>query len=320
MKTLRAFHKTLPPALEPRRGDGSESLPASGGARPPALPTDLRAYHEALATRGLARYGPGPRVHCHMGLVDRLPPPGTPEPELRERLRASQDALLAELARAMAPFPDGGDVMDVGSGLGGSALYWAQEHRAFVTAMVNVPEHVEQVLRFAHEAGVAERVQARLSSPAELQGRACFDAIIAVENTCSIPRADWLRAARAWLKPGGMLAIADCFWVRPGAVHPSGDAWRTHLGSVSEFLLAAQEAGLELEVHDDVSARAVGFWTLTSELLVHEYMEHAPANARSLRAALNAVRMESQRDHLWLQQGLMDGGLEYALLVLRREP
>ncbi|WP_233595511.1 MULTISPECIES: methyltransferase domain-containing protein [Corallococcus] len=319
MKTLRAFHKTLPTPLEPGRGEDGESLPASGGARMPALPNDLRAYHEALATRGLARFGPGPRVHCHMGLVDRLPAPGTPALELRERLRASQEALLAELARAMGRFPDGGDVMDVGSGLGGSALYWAQEHRARVTAMVNVPAHLEQVRRFAHEAGVGDRVQARLASQEELQGRACFDALIAVENACALPRADWLRAARSWLKPGGVLAIADCFWVRPLVVHPSSDAWRTRLGSVRGLLAAAQEAGLELEVHDDVSARAVGFWTLTSELLVHEHMEHAPANARDLRAALNAVRMESQRDHLWLQQGLMDGGLEYALLVLRRE-
>ncbi|RKG92693.1 SAM-dependent methyltransferase [Corallococcus terminator] len=320
MKPLRAFHKTHPAPGEPGRGGASESLPASGGSRPHALPNELRAYHEALATRGLARYGPGPRVHCHMGLVDRLPTPGTPATELRERLRASQEALLAELARAMGPFPDGGDVMDVGSGLGGSALYWAQEHRASVTAMVNVPEHVEQVRRFAHEAGVGHRVQARMTSAEESRGRARFDAIIAVENACDLPRADWLRVASSRLKPGGLLAIADCFWVRPGAVHPSGDAWRTHLGRVNEFLAAAQQAGLELEVHDDVSARTVGFWTLTSELLVHEHMAHAPANARNLRAALNAVRMESQRDHLWLQQGLMDGGLEYALLVLRREP
>ncbi|CAM3179742.1 SAM-dependent methyltransferase [Corallococcus soli] len=319
MKTSSALHQTPATGLEPDRSDDGEPPPASGGARARVPTNDLRAYHEALAARGLARYGPGPRVHCHMGLVDRLPPPGTPAPGLRERLRASQEALLAELARAMGRFPDGGDVMDVSGGLGGGALYWAQEHRASVTAMVHVPAHEEQVRAFAHEAGMGDRVRARLYSREDLRGRACFDALIAVESACALPRADWLRAARSWLKPGGLLALADCFWVRPGAVPPSRNAWRAHLGSVSGFLTAAQEAGLELEVHDDVSARAVGFWTLTSELLVHEHMAQAPADARSLRAALNAVRVESQRDHLWLQQGLLDGGLEYALLVLRRE-
>ncbi|RKH67472.1 SAM-dependent methyltransferase [Corallococcus llansteffanensis] len=285
--------------------------------RDPEL-SEVLAYHEALAERGLARFGPGPRVHCHTGLVDRLPPPGMPAPELRKRLKASQETLLAELARAMDPFPDGGDVMEVGTGLGGGALYWAQEHRATVTSLLSVPAHVEQVRRYAHAGGVGARIHPRLCSAEDMRGLGCFDAIICVENACAVPRAEWLRGARTWLKPGGLLAIADCFWVRPGSVHPSGDTWRTHLGSVSGFLAAAREAGLELEVHDNVSSRAVGFWTLTSELLVHELMTQA-TDARGLRAALNAVRMESQREHLWLQQGLLDGSLEYALLVLRRE-
>ncbi|NOK23553.1 class I SAM-dependent methyltransferase [Corallococcus carmarthensis] len=280
----------------------------------------MRTYHEALAVRGLARQGPGHRVYCHTGLVDRLPSPGTPGPELREHLRGSQEALLAELARAMGSFPDGGDVLDVGSVLGGSALYWAQEHHARVTAMVTVPTHLEQVRRFVQEAGMGTRVQPRLCTGEPPRGREFHDAVIAVENTCALPRAEWLRGMHARLKPGGLLAIADCFWVRPNAVPPSGDAWRKHLGSVSEFLADAREAGLELEAHDDVSSRAVGFWTLSSELLVHEHLERAPTDARSLRAALNAVRAESRREHLWLQQGLLDGGLEYALLVLRREP
>lgn len=299
MNAISALHEPHPAPREPRL-------------------SDVLAYHEALAERGLARYGPGPRVHCHTGLVDGLPLPGLPATELRKRLKDSQETLLAELARAMGTFPDGGDVMEVGTGLGGGALYWAQEHRAKVTSLLSVPAHVEQVLRYAREAGVEGRIHPRLCSAEDMRGLGCFDAIIAVENACAVPRADWLRGARTWLKPGGLLAIADCFWVRPGSVHPSGDTWRTHLGSVSGFLAAAREAGLELEVHDDVSARAVGFWTLTAELLVHEHMSRA-TDARGLRAALNAVRMEAKREHLWLQQGLLDGGLEYALLVLRRE-
>jgi tocopherol O-methyltransferase len=160
-------------------------------------------------------------------------------------------------------------------------------------------------------------VHPRLASePAS--ARACFDAVIAVETTSAVPRAEWLHRVHSRLKPGGLLAVADCFWVRPGAVHPSDDAWRRHLGSLATFLVAAREAGLELVLHDDVSARAVGFWTLCAELLVHEQLDGAPAQPRGLRAALNAVRGLCQREHLWLQQGLLDGGLEYALLVLRR--
>ncbi|WP_171808403.1 SAM-dependent methyltransferase [Corallococcus exiguus] len=317
MKPLRAPTPMPSTTLTRGRAANEAVAPSSG----PALltPFDVRAYHEALAARGLARQGPSPRVYCHTGLVDRLPPPGTPGPELRERLRDSQEAMLVELARAMGPFPDGGEVLDVGSVLGGSALYWAQEHRARVTAMVTVPTHLEQVRRFAHEAGMGAHVQVRLCTGEPPRPRECYDAVIAVENTCAMPRAEWLRGMHARLKPGGVLAIADCFWVRPDAVHPSENAWSRHLGSVNAFLADAREAGLELEAHDDVSARAVGFWTLSSELRVHEHLARAPTDAHSLRAALNAVRAESRREHLWLQQGLLDGGLEYALLVLRRE-
>ncbi|MFB1485220.1 cyclopropane-fatty-acyl-phospholipid synthase family protein [Corallococcus sp. RDP092CA] len=285
----------------------------------PLTPDDVWTYHEALAARGLARQGSSSRVYCHTGLVDRLPPPGTPGPELRDHLRSAQEALLAELARAMGDFPDGGEVLDVGSVLGGSALYWAQEHRARVTAMVTVPTHLEQVRRFAQEAGMGSRVQPRLCTGEPPRHRESFDAVIAVENTCALPRAEWLRRMHSRLRPGGVLAVADCFWVRPDAVHPSVDAWSRQRCSVNAFLADAREAGLELEAHDDVSSRAVGFWTLSSELRVHEHLACAPADARGLRAALNAVRAESRREHLWLQQGLMDGGLEYGLLVLRRE-
>ncbi|RKH52379.1 methyltransferase domain-containing protein [Corallococcus aberystwythensis] len=316
MKPHSAPTPTLSTLLA-RGRETNEAVAPSGPA--PLTPFDVWTYHEALATRGLARQGPGPRVYGHTGLVDRLPPPGTPGPELREQMRSSQEALLAELARAMGRFPEGAHVLDVGSVLGGNALYWAQEHRARVTALVTVPSHLEQVRRFVHEAGMSARVQPRLCTGEPPHVRECYDAVIAVENTCALPRAELLRGVHARLKPGGLLAVADCFWVRPNAVQPSEDAWSQHLGSVSAFLAEAREAGLELEAHDDVSARAVGFWTLSSELRVHEHLDHAPADARSLRAALNAVRAESRRDRLWLQQGLMDGGLEYALLVLRRE-
>lgn len=317
MKPLSALSSTSSSTLARALDTDDAKAPA---VPPHPTPFEVRAHHESLAARGLERFGPGRRVHCHSGLVDRLPPPGTPGPELRDRLRAAQEALLQELARAMGRIPDGCEVLDMGGILGGGALYWAQEHRASATALVTVPAQVERVRRFAHEAGVADRVRTLLCTGEAPWERERYDAVIAVENTCALPRAEWLRRVHTRLRPGGMLAVADCFWVRPSAVPPSDDPWRKHLGSMSAFLAAAHDAGLELEAHDDVSARTVGFWTLSSELLIHEHMARAAPDTRSLRAALNAVRMESRRDHLWLQQGLLDGGLEYALLVLRREP
>ncbi|MFP2913254.1 SAM-dependent methyltransferase [Pyxidicoccus sp. 3LFB2] len=277
---------------------------------------EVAGYYDAKTERILRRYGPGPRVHYHSGLVDGIPPPGAPEDVVRAQLYASQEALLAELARAVGRFPDGGEVLDVGCGLGGGALYWAEEHHARVTAVTNVPSHAELVQGFAETAGLASRVKPLVCDALAVPGRACFDAVVAVESACYLPRAEWFRRVRTLLKPGGVVAIADCFLGRPEAAGPFDRHWRTCIGSLDEYLSAANDAGLELEVRDDVSSRVVGFWSLTLELLAHE--RAAQSHLHPLRAMAQAGRGESSREHLRLQQGLMDGGLEYALLVLRR--
>lgn len=267
-------------------------------------------YYERRTEHILQRYGPGPRVHYHCGLVDVVPPPGAPEPTVRARIHQSQELMLAELARAAAPFPGGGEVLDVGCGLGGGALYWAAEHHARVTAVTNVASHVEQVRRFADAEGLGARVRPVLSDALAVPGRACFDAVVAVESACYLPRVEWFRRVRALLRPRGVVAIADVFAGRPEVALPFDRYWRTRIGTVNEYLAAADAAGLELEVRDDVSARVVGFWSLTLELQAHERM--------AARGPGGLVRGESVREHLRLQQALMDGGLEYALLVLRR--
>ncbi|HZI14157.1 MAG TPA: methyltransferase domain-containing protein, partial [Myxococcus sp.] len=218
------------------------------------------------------------------------------------------------LARAAAPFPSGGEVLDVGCGLGGGSLYWAAQHHARVTAVTNVPEHAEQVQRFADVEGLGSRVKPLVCDALAVPGRACFDAVVAVESACYLPRVEWFRRVRALLKPRGVVAIADVFLGRPEEAAPFDRYWRTRIGTVAEYLAAADAAGLELETRDDVSARVVGFWSLTLELQTHERLA-----ARASPSALGALaRSESTREHLRLQQALLDGGLEYALLVLRR--
>jgi cyclopropane fatty-acyl-phospholipid synthase-like methyltransferase len=271
---------------------------------------EVAEYYERRTEHILQRYGPGPRVHYHCGLVDVVPPPGAPEATVRARIHQSQELMLAELARAAAPFPQGGEVLDVGCGLGGGALYWATEHHARVTAVTNVPAHAERVRRFAEAEGLETRVRPLVSDALAVPGRACFDAVVAVESACYLPRGEWFRRVRALLRPRGVVAIADVFLGRPEGASTFDRYWRTRIGTVNEYLAAADAAGLELEVRDDVSARVVGFWSLTLELQTHERM--------AARARGGTVQNESSREHLRLQQALMDGGLEYALLVLRR--
>jgi tocopherol O-methyltransferase len=272
---------------------------------------DVADYYDAKTEGILRRYGPGPRVHYHTGLVDSLPPPGLTAEALRVLINESQELLLRELALALGGWRTGRQVLDVGCGLGGGSLYWAMEYGAQVTAITIAPSHVPWVRRFAQRAGVADQVTAMLCDALEVPGRESFDLAVAVESSCYLTRREWFRKLRTQLRPGGMVAIADCFLGRKELAAPFDKYWRTRIGTVEEYLRAAWEAGLELELHQDLSERAVSFWTLTLDLLTCE-RQAQPVQQRT------GSRSVSQREHLRLMQGLTDGGLHYGTLLLKR--
>jgi hypothetical protein len=114
------------------------------------------------------------------------------------------------------------------------------------------------------------------------------------------------------LKPGGLVVIADCFLGRPELAGPFDRYWHTRIGTVEEYFRAAAAEGLRLELHQDISGRAVNFWTLTLDLLARE-RDLARRSGDGL-----VGRTESQLEHLRLQQALLDGGLHYGVMVLRR--
>jgi len=87
-------------------------------------------------------------------------------------------------------------------GLGGGALFWAQEFGAHVTAVTCVPSHLEWVARFAAQARVASQVHPLLCDALEIPGENCFDAAVAVDSCCHIPRHRTVRAPRRAPAPG----------------------------------------------------------------------------------------------------------------------
>lgn len=273
---------------------------------------EVAAYYDSKTESILHRYGPGPRVHYHTGLVDDTPPPWLSPDALKVLIHESQETLLRELALAAGLPGRDLEVLDVGCGLGGGSLYWASVHRARVTAITISPSQVPWVQRFAFAAGVADRVTALLCNALEVPGKERFDLVVAVESSCYLPRREWFRKVYSLLKPGGLVAIADCFLGRPELAGPFDRYWRTSIGTVDEYLRSAAAEGLELELHQDISSRAVNFWTLTLDLLSRE-REQARRSGHG-----GTGRTESQREHLRLQQALLDGGLHYGLMVLRR--
>jgi tocopherol O-methyltransferase len=270
---------------------------------------DLVVHFERKTQAILQRYGPGPRVHYHAGLVDEPPPQNALGHVLRRQLVDAQERILSHAAGLWdASSTLCGDVLDVGCGLGGGAIFWAQEFGARVTAVTCVPSHVDWVARLATRGGVASRIQTLLCDASEVPGENRFDAAVAVETACYLARKQWFLRTASLLRPGGRLFIVDCFLVRSDYAEPFDRYWHTRIGTIPEYLAAAEEAGLQLGVLEDISHRTVHFWTTTQALIQAEAQDHELSPA-------DAVRHEaSLRAHALVRQGLLTNGLRYAIM------
>jgi tocopherol O-methyltransferase len=270
---------------------------------------EVAAHLEGKTAAILQRYGPGPRVHYHAGLIDHPPHSNESAQSLRQRLVAAQERMLAHAAKIWdAPSTLSEDVLDVGCGLGGGAIYWAQKFGAQVTAVTCVPSHVDWVARFAAQAGVSSRVQPLLCDALEVPGENCFSTVIAVDSSSYLPRKQWLLRVASLLRPGGRVFIIDCFLARFDYAKAFDGYWRTRIGTIDEYLNAANESHLQVVSFADISHRAVHFWTTTLALIQVEMRDHGldPLERARYEASLHA--------HSLVRQGLLSSGLRYCLM------
>jgi cyclopropane fatty-acyl-phospholipid synthase-like methyltransferase len=157
----------------------------------------------------------------------------------------------------------GSEVLEIGSGSGGPAVYLAVTRGCRVTG-VDINEHgVQNARRLAHSRGLAERVRFETvdaSRPMPFPGDR-FDAIVSNDAMCHIAgRAavlgDWHRV----LRPGGRALFTDAL-VMTGPVSHEELATRSSIGyylfmppGVNERLL--REAGFEVKAVEDVTGNA----------------------------------------------------------------
>jgi cyclopropane fatty-acyl-phospholipid synthase-like methyltransferase len=288
----------------------------AGEPRPAVVPASMEqvvGYYERKTQAILRRYGPGPRVHFHTGFADE-PRPRMAAAELRSRLCESQERMVKDSADAWqlrsVAFRE---VLDVGCGLGGGAIFWAENFGSDVTAITNVPSHVNLVATFSAQAGVRPQVHPFLCDALEVPGKSRFDAIIAIDSSCHLSRRAWFRRVAQLLRQGGHLFIADCFLERNEYRAPFDRHWRAQIGTIKEYLAAAQEAQLTLRMSEDVSQPAANFWTTTIALI------RAEAQERRVSISEGAEPRESLQIHSLMRQGLLHGGLRHQLLSFTKE-
>jgi tocopherol O-methyltransferase len=270
---------------------------------------DIVAYFDSKTRAILRRYGPGPRVHYHTGLIDNPPPSNTSAKVLRQYLVLGQERILFHAANSWnASSTLGGDVLDVGCGLGGGAIFWAQEFGARVTAATCVPSHGNWVARFAAQAGVGLRVRPVICDATKMSGENLFDAAVAIDSSGYLPRRAWFRRLATLLRPAGRVFLIDCFLETFEHEEAFNRHWHTCIGTIDEYVTAAVAAGLRLESIEDISDRTMHFWTTTLALMDAESKEKKLSAEEVIRHGASASA------HRIVQQGLANRSFRYALM------
>lgn len=276
------------------------------------MDTRATGYYMAKTTQIMEKYGPGPRVHFHIGHFTPGAQPPTPccLAELRAGLVAAQERLVAEaVAHWSGVAALGHRVLDVGCGLGGTSLWWAKELGCEVTAVTAVPEHARLVEELAGSAGLTT-VRCRVSDAHDTGDQARYDTAMAWEAACYFDRPRWFAGLRRTLRPGGMVFVEDVFVRDPGPWKPVFDRyWRTDIASVDTYRRAAHTAGFTLVDERDLTAETSAFWDWSI----------AWNAERSRLPGADLPRLHaSTAAHRRMRTAWNEGGIEVRLLAFER--
>lgn len=220
-------------------------------------------YYSAKTAAIVHKYGPGPRIHFHVGLFDPGQPPNTTVAQqvIRRRLVASQEAMLTRAGRlwdVAGERPD--ELLDVGCGLGGGSIHWAQEHGSSVTALTIAADHAPLIAEFSRQAGVGGLVTPLVGDVHELAAARRYDAAVAFESSGYMDRERLFQVMSRALKPGGWFGVQEHFLRRPEWTEFIDGYYRTRLGTLTEYIAAARAAGFDLEQDEDVTDQVSEFW------------------------------------------------------------
>ncbi|MGW1836729.1 SAM-dependent methyltransferase [Streptomyces sp. NPDC002067] len=275
-------------------------------------------YYTRKTSDILHKYGPGPRVHFHMGIFAEGDHPNTTVAQrvLRRRIVESQEAVLDHAARLWdVPRNPPGHLLDIGCGVGGGSIYWAQTYGAQVTGITVTGEHIPVIADFARQAEVGDRITPVLGDIHDLTDENRYDGAVAIESSGYMDRERLFAVVAKALKPGGWFGIQEHFLCRPEWTEFIDGYYKTRLGTLTEYITAAHAAGLELEQDEDITDRVAEFWmqSMAWSTAEVETMDRTGVPSPIARERL----LESERTHGKLFRIWRDHAVETRLLLFR---
>ena len=171
---------------------------------------------------------------------------------------------MNRMLAARAELKSNDHVLDAGCGVGGSAIWLAQELGVQVVGISLLPSEVRRGRSFAQQRGVADRVTFERQDFTHTNfPDGSFDVIWAIESICHAPnKREFLAEARRLLKPGGRLVVADGFRSRrplnseeERSLHRWLSGWAVpDLMTADEFADAARQVGFAHMRLDNITA------------------------------------------------------------------
>jgi tocopherol O-methyltransferase len=218
-----------------------------------------------------------------------------------ESRHAAQIQLIAQLADA-ARVPRGAHVLDIGCGLGGSALWLARELECSVLGITLSPVQAKIATARARAKGLAHRVRFEVSDANQLDARPeRFDVAWTVE--CSehlFDKARFCADCARLLRPGGRFALAA--WLAQPDSRDAKERIREvcrgmlcpSLGTLDDYIAWMRAAGFEQIRATDITRSVAQTWTRVDTILrrreVRAIMRHAPSAMREFARACGEIR------------------------------
>ncbi|MGH8497426.1 MAG: SAM-dependent methyltransferase [Methylococcales bacterium] len=154
-------------------------------------------------------------------------------------------------------------ILDAGCGLGGSAIWLAENYNARVLGITLSENQVEHAERFAKKRGVSEHVKFQSEDFCQTSfDDASFDVVWGLESVCyAVHKEAFVKEAYRLLKKGGRLVIADGFAKRREF---TDDEWKLiviclngwsvpNLATPDEMKGYARDSGFTSIVYQDIS-------------------------------------------------------------------
>jgi tocopherol O-methyltransferase len=233
-----------------------------------------------------------------------------------------------EQLASRAGIPRGARVLDIGCGVGGSALWLAREYGCHVTGMTISPVQAKMATRRARALKLSGGVRFEVEDANQWQPQPeSFDVVWVMESSEHFPdkKHFFERCAKA-LKPGGTLAV--CAWLRLDGPPPPGEQEliaaiaEAHRGAKRKMMSASLdglsnysewmcEAGLTVTVAEDITRNVEATWAHCSRLAANPVL-------RFLVRFTDAPTCSFVRSFPLMQQAYATGAMAFGLFVAKK--